>query len=43
MGLFKKRAADPAEIDRLKSEIAAMSARLDAADSAKSDFDTGLP
>ena len=32
MGLFKKRATDPAEIERLRSEIAAMGARLDAAD-----------
>lgn len=32
MGLFKKRATDPAEIDRLKSEIAAMAARLEEAD-----------
>lgn len=32
MGLFKKRAADLAEIERLKAEIAAMSARLEAAD-----------
>ena len=35
MGLFKKRATDPAEMERLKSEIAAMGARLDAVDSAK--------
>lgn len=32
MGLFKKRATDPAEIEHLRSEIAAMGARLDAAD-----------
>jgi chromosome segregation ATPase len=32
MGLFKKRAADSAEIERLKAEIAGMSARLEAAD-----------
>lgn len=35
MGLFKKRTTDPSEIERLKSEMAAMSARLDAADSHK--------
>ncbi len=35
MGLFKKRATDPAEMEQLKSEIAAMSARLDEADAAK--------
>lgn len=34
MGLFKKR-ADPAELAQLKSELAAMSARLDHADAAK--------
>lgn len=32
MGLFKKRAADTAEIERLRSEIAGIAARLDAAD-----------
>ena len=32
MGLFKKRAVDPAEMERLKAEIAAMAARLEAAD-----------
>jgi tetrahydromethanopterin S-methyltransferase subunit G len=35
MGLFKKKPKDPSEIERLKSEIASMAARLDAADSAK--------
>lgn len=35
MGLFKKRSTDPSEIDTLKSEIASMGARLDAADAAK--------
>ncbi len=34
MGLFKKR-ADPAEAELLRAELAAMSARLDAADEAK--------
>jgi tetrahydromethanopterin S-methyltransferase subunit G len=32
MGLFKKRAAETAEIERLKAEIAAMASRLEAAD-----------
>lgn len=32
MGLFKKRAADPAEIERLTAEIASMATRLEAAD-----------
>jgi prefoldin subunit 5 len=40
MGLFKKRETDPAEIERLKTEIASMSARLQAADEAKHDLDT---
>ena len=35
MGLFKKRATDPDELDNLRSEIAAMAARLDAADAEK--------
>jgi prefoldin subunit 5 len=40
MGLFKKRETDPAELERLKSEIASMSARLQAADEAKQNLDT---
>jgi len=36
MGLFKKRPKDPSEIERLKTEIASMAARLDAADAARS-------
>lgn len=39
MGLFKKRATDPAEIERLHAEIASMSARLQAADKANHDLD----
>jgi tetrahydromethanopterin S-methyltransferase subunit G len=39
MGLFKKKSTDPSEIERLKSEIASMTARLDAADSAKQQLD----
>lgn len=35
MGLFKKKPKDPSEIERLKTEIASMAARLDASDSAK--------
>jgi hypothetical protein len=35
MGLFKKRSTDPAELDQLRSEIASMAARLDAADADK--------
>jgi len=35
MGLFKKRASDPAEMERLRAELMTMSARLDAADAAK--------
>lgn len=35
MGMFKKKPKDPSEIERLKSEIALMAARLDAADTAK--------
>lgn len=42
MGLFKKRETDPAEIERLKTEIASMSARLQAADEAKHDLDTAV-
>jgi tetrahydromethanopterin S-methyltransferase subunit G len=38
MGLFKKR-ADPAEVERLRAEIEAMSARLAAADAAKLQLD----
>jgi tetrahydromethanopterin S-methyltransferase subunit G len=40
MGLFKKRQTDPAEIERLKAEIASMSARLKAADDANNELDT---
>lgn len=32
MGLFKKRSTDPTEIERLRSEIASMATRIDAAD-----------
>ncbi len=39
MGLFKKRATDPAEIERLKAEIASMGARLNASDVAKTELD----
>ncbi len=39
MGLFTKRATDPAELDRLRSEIATMAARLDAADAAKAQLE----
>ncbi len=35
MGLFKKKAKEPSEIERLKSEIASMAARLEATDAAK--------
>ena len=35
MGLFKKKAKEPSEIERLKSQIEFMAARLDAADTAK--------
>ncbi len=38
MGLFKKRETDPAEIERLKAEIALMGARLDASEAAKSEL-----
>lgn len=37
MGLFKKR-ADPAEMEALKAEIAAMTARLDRADADKAEL-----
>jgi chromosome segregation ATPase len=37
MGLFKKR-ADPAELEAIKSDIAAMAARLDRADADKADL-----
>jgi septal ring factor EnvC (AmiA/AmiB activator) len=37
MGLFKKR-ADPAQLDAIKAEIAAMAARLDRADADKADL-----
>lgn len=40
MGLFKKRTTDPAEIERLKEEIAAMSSRLHDNESAKTELDT---
>ena len=40
MGLFKKRATDSAELERLKAEIASMGARLQATESAKSDLDS---
>lgn len=39
MGLFKKR-ADPDEIERLKAEIASMSARLQASEESKGALDT---
>lgn len=39
MGLFKKRSTDPAELDQLRSEIASMAARLDAADAQKAQLD----
>ncbi len=39
MGLFKKRATDPAEIERLKAEIASMGARLSASEAAKNELD----
>ena len=35
MGLFKKKAADTGELDRLKADITAMAARLDKADTDK--------
>lgn len=35
MGLFKKKPKEPSEIDRLKSQIAAMAARLEESDAAK--------
>ena len=37
MGLFKKR-ADPAQLEAIKAEIAAMAARLDRADADKADL-----
>lgn len=40
MGLFKKRVTDPDEIERLKAEIASMSARLRASDEAKGQLDS---
>ena len=39
MGLFKKRSADPAELDHLREEISSMAARLDAADADKAQID----
>lgn len=42
MGLFTKRSTDPGELDRLRSEIAAMAARLDAADSEKAHLEQRL-
>lgn len=38
MGLFRKREVDPAEMDRLREEIAAIGARVDMADAAKRDL-----
>jgi hypothetical protein len=35
MGLFKKRAKEPTEIDRLREEITLMAARIDATDAVK--------
>ena len=35
MGLFKKKATDPGELDRLKAEISAMAQRLDRSDADK--------
>ncbi|HEY5663454.1 MAG TPA: hypothetical protein VIS05_05400 [Ilumatobacter sp.] len=35
MGLFKKRATEPNEVERLRHEITSMAARLDEADAAK--------
>ena len=40
MGLFKKRVTDPDEIERLKAEIASMSARLQASEAAKGELDS---
>ena len=40
MGLFKKRATDPDEIERLKAEIASMSARLRSSEEAKGALDS---
>jgi len=40
MGLFKKRATDQAEIERLEAEIAAMGARLNASEAAKNELDS---
>jgi methyl-accepting chemotaxis protein len=40
MGLFKKRVTDPDEIERLKAEIASMSARLKASEEAKGELDS---
>jgi len=40
MGLFKKRATDPDELERLKAEIASMGARLQATEAAKGDLDS---
>lgn len=40
MGLFKKRTADPEEIERLKGEIAAMASRLEANEAAKGELDS---
>lgn len=39
MGLFKKRSTDPAEIERLQAEIAAMGTRLNAADATNTELD----
>lgn len=40
MAIFKKRSTDPAEIERLKAEITAMGARLEAADRRLADAET---
>lgn len=39
MGLFKKRTGDPDEIERLQHEIAALSARLNATETAEQQLD----
>lgn len=38
MGLFKKRAVDPAEMEQLRTEIATMASRLAEADAAKAEL-----
>ena len=42
MGLFKKKATDPGEIERLKADIAVMAARLDKADADKHELGTAV-